>query len=119
MKPSELKSAARKCDKLGLGQAERTLLVCMDRKTGKCVGSKQMQHAWKHLRRRLKELGLDGRGGIVQIKTGCVGICKGGPIMAVMPDNVWYGGCVPDVIDRILQEHLIDGVPVTEFVISR
>ncbi|WP_157593898.1 (2Fe-2S) ferredoxin domain-containing protein [Rubripirellula obstinata] len=42
-----------------------------------------------------------------------------GPIIAVMPDNVWYGGCVPDVIDRILQEHLIDGKPVTEFVISQ
>ncbi|KAA1261765.1 hypothetical protein LF1_43250 [Rubripirellula obstinata] len=80
MKTSELKSAGRKCDKLGLGQAERTLLVCMDRKTAKCAGSKQMQQVWKHLKRRLKELKLDQRGGIVQIKTGCVGICKGGPI---------------------------------------
>jgi (2Fe-2S) ferredoxin len=118
MKPIELKPARRKCDKLGLGEAQRTLLVCMDRKTAKCADSKQMLESWKHLKQQLKELKLDRRGAVVRIKMGCPGICKGGPIMAVMPDNVWYGSCTPEVIDRILREHLIAGQPVEEFVIS-
>lgn len=116
---NDLKAAARKCDKLGLAGAQRMLLMCVDQKTSKCADSKQMAESWKYLKRRLKELKLDGRGGTVRIKTGCVGICKGGPIMAVTPDQVWYGHCTPDAIERILQEHILGGQVVEDLVIGR
>ncbi|TWU08486.1 (2Fe-2S) ferredoxin domain-containing protein [Stieleria varia] len=119
MSASELNAASRKCEKLGLDRADRMLLMCMDRKTAKCASGKEMLESWKYLKKRLKSLGLEGRGGIVRIKMGCVGICKGGPIMAVTPDGTWYGRCTPEAIEEIIQEHLINGRVVEKLVIAQ
>ena len=77
-----------------------------------------MSESWKFLKRRLKELGLSRKAGVLRLQMGCCGVCKAGPIAAVMPDGIWYGHCTPDVLDRILREHVIGGHPVTEYVIA-
>jgi (2Fe-2S) ferredoxin len=38
--------------------------------------------------------------------------------MVVYPDGVWYHSARPDVIERILQEHILQGVPVRNFVFA-
>lgn len=119
MKSHNLKAARHKCEKLGLDNAQRMLLLCLDRRRAKCASSQQMLESWKFLKRRLKELKLDGRGGIVRLKMGCAGICKGGPIMTVVPDGTWYGHCTPETIEQIIQEHLIGGKAVKEFQIAQ
>ena len=119
MNSSKLKAARHKCEKLGLDGAERMLLLCLDRRRAKCASSQEMLESWKFLKQRLKELKLDGRGGIVRIKMGCAGICKGGPIMTVIPDGTWYGHCPPETIEQIIQEHLIAGRVVKKFQIAQ
>jgi (2Fe-2S) ferredoxin len=49
----------------------------------------------------------------------CLGVCAGGPIVAVYPDGIWYGGVTPELLERIVVEHLRDGVPVDDAVFHR
>ena len=89
---------------------ERHVLVCGG--TG-CTSSSSP----KIIAKLEEEFAAKGLKDKVQIvKTGCFGLCERGPIMIVYPEGSFYSRVNVDEIPRIVDEHLIGGNPVKEFL---
>jgi len=80
-----------------------------------CVNA-DTQDVFQHMSQSLMKKGIIGT--VQPIQTSCLNRCNAGPVMLVEPGHVMYTGLTKEKIDRIIDEHIMGGKVVEEYVIT-
>jgi len=89
---------------------QRHAFFCTNQRDGRaCCQDHNAQELRKYAQKRIREAGANGEGGIRANAAGCLDRCSEGPVMVVYPDGVWYSYFSQADVDRIVDEHLLQG----------
>jgi (2Fe-2S) ferredoxin len=106
--PAKYASTAEGLEAARIAQAQRHLFLCLG---PDCAPAEEGQIVWDYLKRRCAELNLP----VMRTKAGCFRVCVGGPWLLIYPEGVWYGAITTERCERILQEHVLSGRPVSQW----
>jgi NADP-reducing hydrogenase subunit HndC len=88
----------------------KQILVC----GGAGCNSRHSEELVDNLKLELEAVALENE--IHVIKTGCFGLCGLGPVVKIMPDDIFYTNVTPDDAVEIITEHIVKGVKVERLI---
>jgi (2Fe-2S) ferredoxin len=98
--------------KMGLEAARRHVFLCGG---PDCCETAEGQATWDVLKAEVAR----GKVPVLRTRAACFRVCAGGPWLVVYPEGIWYGGVTPERCRRIVQEHLLGGSVIEEWVVRR
>jgi (2Fe-2S) ferredoxin len=100
---------SKKLTEAGVNDARRHLFFCIG---PDCCHKSDGEALWEYAKKRIRQLDVP----VMRTKAGCFRICRDGPWLVVYPEGTWYGQVDQARMERILQEHVLGGRPVEEWV---
>ncbi len=116
---SQYSRLATIAEELKIGEFSRHVLLCIG---DSCCSADQGRAAWSKLKNILKARNLSlavGPNACYRTKVECLRICQGGPILVVYPEGLWYAGMTEDRIERFVEEQMVQGRPIEEWIFAR
>jgi (2Fe-2S) ferredoxin len=104
---------------LKIGHFHRHVLLCIG---DTCCDADPGAASWNKLKSILKERQLslsEGPNACYRTKVNCLRVCQGGPILVVYPEGLWYSHMTEDRIERFVEEQLVQGTPIEEWIFAR
>ncbi|MEI8213231.1 MAG: ferredoxin [Planctomycetota bacterium] len=104
---------------LKIGHFVRHVFLCAGEN---CCSRDTGAASWNKLKNLLKERQLSlssAPNACYRTKVQCLRVCQGGPILVVYPEGLWYGQMTEDRIERFIEEQLIQGRPIDEWIFAR
>jgi (2Fe-2S) ferredoxin len=74
-----------------------------------CCNNHHAEEIRGYAKKRIKELGLNGKANIRINAAGCLDRCDEGPVLVIYPEGVWYTYVDKTDIDEIVSEHIQNG----------
>ena len=98
------------------------LLLCASPTKQKCFKGDEGNKTWECLKKTLKNYENNPNSKKIQIfrsKVDCLRICNNGPILLIWPDGTWYENVTPEKIIKIIDSHIINGMPIEKWIFKR
>lgn len=96
---------------------KRHMLVCVG---PRCSKEGESQRLFETLGEKFRAAGVDsGALRVKRTRAHCFATCKGGPVLCIQPDGIWYYNVTEANLDRIIEQHLVAGEPVEELIYHR
>ncbi|WP_414623970.1 (2Fe-2S) ferredoxin domain-containing protein [Calothrix sp. CCY 0018] len=56
---------------------------------------------------------------VTVISSSCLGQCGNGPMVLILPENVWYSNVHPSEVQKVIEQHLLGGCIVKQMLYRR